>query len=86
LTSSVSDSTVSATVGSGATAGTYTISVGSLGSYSTALSDAGTTPVADPTTQSLSASSTFSLTVGGTTTTITPASSDLQDLAAAINQ
>ena len=86
LTSSVSDSTVSATVGSGATAGTYTISVGSLGSYSTALSDAGTTPVADPTTQSLSASSTFSLTVGGTTTTITPASSNLQDLAAAINQ
>ncbi len=59
LTSSVSDSTVSATVGSGATAGTYTISVGSLGSYSTALSDAGTTTVADPTTQGLSDSSTF---------------------------
>jgi flagellar hook-associated protein 2 len=86
LTSSVSDSTVSATVGSGATAGTYTISVGSLGSYSTALSTAGSTPVADPTTQSISGSSTFTLTVGDTTTTITPASSDLQDLAAAINQ
>jgi flagellar hook-associated protein 2 len=86
LTSSVSDSTVSATVGSGATAGTYAISVGSLGSYSTALSNAGPAPVADPTTQSISGSSTFTLTAGGTTTTITPASSDLQDLAAAINQ
>src|SRR5580692_2162938 len=41
LSSSVSDSTVSATVGPAATAGTYTISVGSLGAYSTALSNAG---------------------------------------------
>src|SRR5580658_578949 len=49
LTSSLSDSsTVSATVGAGATAGTYTIAVGSLGAYSTALSDAGSTPVTDP--------------------------------------
>lgn len=86
LTSSVSDSSVSATVSSGAAPGTYTIAVDSLGGYSTALSNAGSTPVTDPTTQSISGSSTFTLTVGGTPTTITPASSDLQDLAAAINQ
>ena len=85
LTSSVSNSNVSATVGAGATAGTYTIAVGSLGAYSTALSDAGSTPVTDPTTQGISSSTTFTLTVGSATTTITPASSDLQDLATAID-
>jgi len=86
LAASVSDpSTLSATVGTGATAGTYTISVGSLGSYSTALSNAGSTPVTDPTSQGISSSTTFTLTVGSTTTTITPASSSLQDLVTAIN-
>ena len=85
LSSSVSDSTVSATVGPAATAGTYTIAVGSLGAYSTALSNAGSTPVTDPTTQGISSSTTFTLTVGSSTTTITPASSDLQDLASAVN-
>lgn len=86
LTSSVSDSTVSATVGSGATAGTYTISVGNLGSYSTALSNAGTSPVTDPTSQGISTSTTYSLIIGtNAAITITPASSDLQDLASAIN-
>jgi flagellar hook-associated protein 2 len=86
LTSSLSDSsTVSATVGTGATAGTYTISVGSLGAYSTALSDAGSTPVTDPTSAGISSSATFTLSVGGVPTTITPASSSLQDLAGAIN-
>jgi len=86
LTSSLSDTnTVSATVGPGATAGTYTIAVGSIGSYSTALSVAGSTPVTDPTTQGISTSTTFTLTVGTATTTITPASTDLQDLASAIN-
>ncbi len=86
VTASVSDSSVSATVGSGASPGAYTISVDSLGAYSSALSSAGSSPVTDPATQSISDSSTFTLAIGGTTTTITPASSDLQDLAAAINQ
>ncbi len=82
----MSDSTVSATVGSGATAGTYTISVGNLGAYSTALSNAGTSPVTDPTSQGISTSTTYSLIVGtNAAITITPASSDLQDLASAIN-
>jgi flagellar hook-associated protein 2 len=85
LTSSVSNSNVSATVSVGAAAGTYTIVVGGLGAYSTALSNAGSTPVSDPTTQGISSSTTFNLTVGTATTTITPASSDLQDLASAIN-
>jgi flagellar hook-associated protein 2 len=86
LTASLSDSsTVSTTIGAGATAGTYTIAVGSLGAYSTALSNAGSTPVTDPATQGISSSSTFTLTVGTATTTITPASSDLQDLDNAIN-
>ena len=85
LSSSVSDSTVSAAVGAGATAGTYTISVGNLGAYSTALSDAGSSPVTDPTTQGISTSTTYTLTVGTTPTTITASSSDLQDLASAIN-
>lgn len=86
LSSSLSDSsTVSATLGAGATAGTYTIAVGSLGAYSTALSNAGSPPVTDPTSQGISNSSIFTLTIGSTPTTITPASSDLQDLAAAIN-
>jgi len=85
LTASTSDSTVGTTVGTGATAGTYTIAVGNLGAYSTALSNAGSPPITDPTTQGISTSSTFTLTVGTTTTIITPASSDLQDLAGAIN-
>jgi flagellar hook-associated protein 2 len=86
LTSSVSDaSVVSATVGTGALAGTYSIEVGALGSYSTALSNPGTTAVTDPTTQGISSSATFTLSVGTVTTTITPASSDLQDLVSAIN-
>jgi flagellar hook-associated protein 2 len=86
LSSSVSDaSVVSANVGAGALAGTYSIQVDSLGSYSTALSNAGGTAVTDPTTQGISTSSSFTLTVGTQSTTITPASSSLQDLASAIN-
>ena len=86
LTSSVSDSTVGVTVGAGAAAGTYTIAVDSLGGYSTALSDAGSPPVTDPATQGISSSLPLTLTIGTEAPiTITPASSDLQDLASAIN-
>jgi len=86
LTSSLSDSSiVSASISTGAAAGTYTIAVNSLGAYSTALSDAGSTPVTDPTSTGISTSATLTLTVGGVPTTITPASSSLQDLAGAIN-
>ena len=86
LSPSVSDpSTVSASLGPGATAGTYTIAVDTLGSWSTALSDAGSTPVTDPRSQGISADTNLTLTVGSVQTTITPASSSLQDLANAIN-
>jgi len=86
LSSSISDgSIVSATVGSGATAGTYSIHVDDLGASSTALSNPGATPVTDPTSQGISSSTTLTLNVNGTLTTITPASSSLDDLASAIN-
>jgi flagellar hook-associated protein 2 len=86
LNTSVSDSSIiSANVAQGALAGSYSIEVDSLGAYSTALSSAGTTAVTDPTTQGISNSASFTLTVGSNSTTITPASSSLQDLASAIN-
>lgn len=79
------DSTVTATVGSGASAGTYTISVGNLGAYSTALSVAGATPVTDPTSQGISSDTSYNLSIGTTEIAINATSSDLQDLASAIN-
>jgi flagellar hook-associated protein 2 len=86
LNSSVSDGgIVSASVGAGVLAGTYSIEVDNLGSNSTALSNAGSTAVTDPTKQGVSSASSFNLSVGATTTTITPASSSLQDLVSAID-
>jgi flagellar hook-associated protein 2 len=86
LTTSLSDgSTVTATVGTGATAGSYTISVDNLGAFSTALSNAGSTPISDPTSLGISTDASLTLSVGTTTTTIRPASSSLQDLVSAIN-
>jgi flagellar hook-associated protein 2 len=86
LTATVADPTIaSANVQPGATAGTYSIEVDNLGAYSTAISTAGSTAVTNPSIQGITASSTLTLSVGGVDTTITPASSDLQDLASAIN-
>ena len=86
LTASTSNSgIVSAAVQPGATAGTYSVEVQSLGANSTALSNAGTTAVSTPATQGITSSSTVTLSVGGVSSTITPASSSLQDLASAIN-
>jgi flagellar hook-associated protein 2 len=83
---SVSDSSVvSASTTSAALPGTYSIQVDSVGSSSTAISQAGSTPVTDPTTQNISSASTFTLTVDGTNTTITPADGTLEGLASAIN-
>lgn len=83
--STSNNSTVTATVGTGATAGTYTISVGNLGSYSTALSVAGSTPVSNPASQGISSSTSYNLFLGTTKIVINAASSHLQDLASAIN-
>jgi flagellar hook-associated protein 2 len=86
LNSSLSNAgVVTASLASGADAGTYTVEVTNLGSYSTALSDAGTSPVTDPTKTGIGASGSYNLSVGGVNTTITPASGSLHDLAAAIN-
>jgi flagellar hook-associated protein 2 len=86
LTASLSNgSIVSATVGSGATAGTYSIEVENLGSWSTAVSTAGSVPVTDPTKQGITSAPWLTLSVGTATIRITPASSSLQDLATAID-
>ena len=65
--------------------GSYSVDVTDLGSYSTSVSDPSLPAVADPNSSSISTSSTYTLTVNGTTTTITPAGSSLMDLAQAIN-
>src|SRR5579862_8119751 len=86
LTSSVSGpSTLSATLGAGATAGTYTVAVGELGAYSTALSDPGSTAVTDPASQGISAGTSYTLILGTAHTPITATGSSLQDLEKAIN-
>jgi flagellar hook-associated protein 2 len=83
---SVSDSSaVSAATTSSVLPGTYSIQVDGLGSYTTMLSQAGSTPVTDPTTQSISSASSFTLTVNGANTTITPTDGSLEGLADAIN-
>jgi flagellar hook-associated protein 2 len=85
-TAQVSNSSV-LTAQSDATAvpGSYTIDVVKAGSPSSALS-LGTLPaVTNPATQSISSSSSFTLTVGGTPVTITPSGNSLSALADAIN-
>jgi flagellar hook-associated protein 2 len=85
LSAGVSDSSATATLGSGATAGTYTLAVTNLGSYTDALSDDGLTTVTDPTSQNISASGSYTLTVNGATTPITLPATNLNGLAQAIN-
>src|SRR5208283_1844678 len=51
----------------------------------TAMSQAGSPAVTDPTSGNISSSSTFTLDVTGADTTITPSGSSLDDLATAIN-
>jgi flagellar hook-associated protein 2 len=86
LSTTVSDaSIVSANVASGAQAGNYSIEVDSLGSYSNALSNAGSTVVTDPTSQGISSGTSLTLNINGVQTAITAASGSLDDLAGAIN-
>jgi len=63
LSASVSDGSATATLGSTATAGSYSLEVDKLGSYSNALSNDGLTTVTDPTSQDVSASDSYTLTV-----------------------
>lgn len=90
LTASVSDGSASVTLGSTATAGTYSLGVTALGSYSNALSNEILSTVTDPTSQNISASDSYTLTVtvGDGTPVPTPISfsgGNLNGLAQAIN-
>ena len=86
LAAGVSDQTVlQANLTGSSLQGSYSIKVLDPGSSSTALSKAGSTPVTDPTTQNISSSASFTLTVGTTNYTITPGSQNLNALAAGIN-
>jgi len=82
----VSDPTsVSASTTTAALPGTYSIQVDTLGSSTTTLSAAGTPTVTDPTTQNISSATSFTLTVNGNATTITPSDGSLEGLVNAIN-
>jgi flagellar hook-associated protein 2 len=86
LAAAVSDQTVlQANLTGSSLQGSYTIQVLNPGSSSTAVSSAGSTPVTDPTSQNISSSTSFTLTVGTTNYTITPGSQNLNALAAGIN-
>ena len=83
LQAAVGDQSVlSASVTGNALPGTYTVQVLNAGSSSSAISNSATA-VTDPSTEDISGSSSFTLTVGTSTYTIT--ADNLNDLAAAIN-
>jgi flagellar hook-associated protein 2 len=85
FTGSVSDSTqASVTVGDDAAGGTFSLEIDSLGAITQTVSTAGQT-VTDPTTGNISTASSFTLSINGTNTTITPTGGSLDDLADAIN-
>jgi flagellar hook-associated protein 2 len=82
----VSDtSALTATASAGALNGTYSIQIDDTGSSTTTLSSASLTTVTDPTTGNISPATSFTLTVNGTSTTITPSGTSLESLASAIN-
>ena len=86
LTASVSNgAVVSASASSSALPGTYTIEVDNIGSPTTTISNSTLPTVSDPTTTSISTAASYTLTINGTPTTITPSGNTLEDLASAIN-
>lgn len=86
LAASVSDQSVlTANLTGGALAGTYSVDVLNAGSSASAMSVAQQTAVTDPTSEDISSSSSFTLTVGSSTFTIQPAAQNLDSLASAIN-
>jgi flagellar hook-associated protein 2 len=85
-TAQVSDSSaLTATASAGALPGSYTIQVDNPGTSTTTLSSNGLTVVTDPSSQDISASSTFTLTLNGVETTITNSGGSLESLANSIN-
>ncbi len=86
MTPTVSNNSVlTAQASNGVLPGTYSVNVISVGSPTDAISNNGLTTVTDPTTQSISSSSAFTLTVGSSTYTINPSGNSLNALAQAIN-
>jgi len=85
--STSSPGTVTATASAGAQSGTYSITVDRIGSAATALSNAGTSAITDPTQQNISSSSTYTLTIDGKSySPISLSTNSLQALAQAINE
>ena len=76
---------VRSTIGTGAMAGTYLVDVVSLGSATSTVSSATLPVVSDPYSTSISTSTSFSLTVNGTSFAIQPKDGSLVSLAQAIN-
>src|SRR5581483_8107512 len=86
LSATVSDSSViKATVTGSALPGTYTVHVLDPGSPSSSISATPPIPITDPSSQSISQSASFTLTVNGATFTLQPADLTLNALAASIN-
>ncbi|MGC8793949.1 MAG: flagellar filament capping protein FliD [Bryobacteraceae bacterium] len=86
-TTAISNGAVlSASVGAGAMTGVWSIEVTSLGAWTSTLSKDGLTTVTDPSSQSVSSSASFTLTVDGESKVITPAANTLAALVEAINQ
>ena len=86
LSATVSDTSVaSVSLASNATTGVYQLEVDSLGSATQTVSTGAPQTVTDPSSQNISNTSSFTLTVNGTPTTITPTSDTLDGLVSAIN-
>lgn len=86
LSANVSDSSVaSVSLGPDATTGVYQLEVDSLGSATQTVSTGVPQTVTNPSTQNISNASSFTLTVNGTPTTVTPAGNTLDALVNALN-
>lgn len=78
-------SVASAALAGAPTPGTYSLNVISTGKYATAMSNDGLAVVSDPGKTSISDATSYTLSVGGVSHTITAAGSSLSDLAQALN-
>jgi flagellar hook-associated protein 2 len=78
-------SVASISLSPGASPASYTLEVQNLGAHSQSISSSGLQTVTDPNSQDISSASSFSLTVNGVQTQITPQTNSLQSLANAIN-
>jgi flagellar hook-associated protein 2 len=86
LSAQVSDSTVAtASVGTGALPGIYSLTVVSLGTQANTISADSLPTVTDPTTSSIDSSSSYTLSVEGQSYTLTPSTNSLDALVQAIN-